>query len=116
MIVGLPLRLRAPLCPGVPQATGHVHEGSVADEIGQVVDGPVELGLSAVDVVPLPDPSCHHRCAYLEEDAPCQHEGQSLFDVYVHHAQLPLHQTQVPLDAGNALLYLYFGIEADGHT
>ena len=97
------------------QAAGHIHQGLVADQVGQVVDGPVQLRLCAVDVVPLPNTRCHHGCAYVDEDAPCQDAGQGLLDVDVHLAQLPLHQAQVPLDAGDALLSLDLGVEAYGH-
>ena len=34
---------------GVLQSAGHIHQGPVADQVGQVVDGPVHLRLCAVE-------------------------------------------------------------------
>ena len=69
----------------------------------------------AVYIIPLPHSSCNHGCAHVDEDAPCKHAGQRLFDFDVHLAQLPLHQTQVPLNACDTLLSLHLGVEADGY-
>ena len=75
--LGLPPRLQVGskcqgfhYVPGISQATCNVHQGLVANQVGQVVDGPVQLRLCAVDVFPLPGPRCHHGCAYVDEDAP----------------------------------------------
>ena len=48
---------------------------------------------------------------------PCwQHAGEGLLDVDFHLAELPLHKAQVPLDAGDALVLLNLGVEANWHT
>ena len=45
--------------PRVPQAAGHVQDGLVADDVGEAVDLPEQLGFDAVDVLSLPQPGCH---------------------------------------------------------
>ena len=56
--------------PGIPHAAGHVHDGLVADHVGEAVHLSEELGLEPVDVLSLPEACCHHGCASVYQDAP----------------------------------------------
>jgi hypothetical protein len=75
---------------GVPNAAGHVHDTPVADDVGQAVDLPEELGLQAVNILPLPQPGCHHGGPGVDKNAPGQNKSQGLINFKVYLSELPL--------------------------
>ena len=70
--------------PRIPHAARHIHDGFVADDVGEAVDLSEELRLRAVDILSLPEACGHHQGANLHRDASGKHACQCLLDVRVY--------------------------------
>ena len=99
-MVGLehgPLGQRLDDLPRTPDGAGHVHDGLVADEVGEGVHLPVELHLDPLHVGLLPPLGGHQRGGDVDQDAPGQDTGEGLLDGHLHVLELPAEVVEVPL-------------------
>ncbi|MFN9905437.1 MAG: hypothetical protein ACK56F_04835, partial [bacterium] len=102
--------------PGGSEGAGHVHEGLVADDGGQVVHLAEELGLDLLDVLLVPYVGSHSELADLDEDAHDQRAGEGVLDVDVHVLELPSEEAQVALDGCLSHLSLLLKVDVDGDS
>ena len=91
-----------------------MHEGLVANDVGEVVDLSEELRLELLDVLLVPDLGGHQRCTDVDQNAAGEGAGDGVLDVDVHVLQLPAEEVEVAVDGLLGQLALLLELHVDG--